>query len=51
LLQQDAIEIIAIAQQHACRQAALKRDLRDALERDDVNSVVSIAKQLVGLTQ
>ena len=51
LLQQDAIEIIALAQQHASRQVALKQDLRDALEGGDVNCIVEAAKKLVGLNQ
>ena len=51
LLQQDAIEIIALAQQHAARQAVLKQDLRDALEGGDVNCIVEAAKKLVGLNQ
>ena len=51
LLQQDAIEIIALAQEHASRQVALKQDLRDALEGGDVNCIVEAAKKLVGLTQ
>jgi hypothetical protein len=51
LLQQDAIEIIALAQQHASRQVTLKQDLRDALEGGDVTCIIEAAKKLVGFNQ
>ena len=49
MLKQLAMDIITFAQEYATRQAQLKQDLKAALERSDVEGVLRVARQLVGI--